>query len=362
MAQPLAQISPIRMRVPAAPVGSADEKLILGLSPRQKAAVMVRYLMSEGALPPLTELPEHIQAALTEQIGQMQVVGRDTLAAVVQEFLGEVDSVGLTFPGGIDGALGLMGPHISSSAANKLRRLAGASTRADPWDRIAALSPERLAQLLECERVEIAAVALSKLHVPRAADILSRMPGERARRVALAMSRTADIAPETVRRIGAAIVAELDSTPVVAFDTPAVERVGAILNVSTSEARETILAGLDEEDGPFAEAVRKAIFTFAHIPARLSPRDVAKVLRLVEPPALVTALAAALARPDLTEPAEFLLANLSQRMAQGLRDEIVERGRVKDRDGEAAMGAIVSAIRQLEVSGEVVLIPQEEVD
>jgi flagellar motor switch protein FliG len=353
MSQPLAQIRPARIR--------ADNGTT-ALSPRQKAAVIVRYLMSEGALPPLTELPEHLQAALTEQIGQMQVVDRDTLAFVVQEFLGEVDAVGLTFPGGIEGALGLMGAHISTSAASKLRRLAGASTRADPWDRVAALQPERLAQLLEGERVEIAAVALSKLPVPRAADILGRMPGERARRVALAMSRTAAIAPETVHRIGAAFAAELDSTPVLAFDAPAVDRVGAILNAAASGTREAILAGLDEEDGPLAEAVRKSIFTFAHIPDRLSPRDVAKVLRLVEPAALVTAVAAALVRPDMQAAAEFLLANLSQRMAQSLRDEAAERGRVKDKDGDAAMAAVVAAIRQLEASGEVVLILADEVD
>ncbi len=362
MAQATGQVqsrgAPGPLRASAMPAGAS----LRLLSSREKAAIIVRYLMTEGALPPLTDLPEHLQAALTEQIGQMRTVDRETLAAVVQEFLGDVDAVGLTFPGGIEGALGLMGAHISTSAAGKLRRLAGASTRADPWDRVAALSAERLALLLEGERVEIAAVALSKLPVPRAAEILSRMPGERARSVALAMSRTAEIGPETVRRIGAAFAAELDSTPVVAFDTPAVDRVGAILNVAASSTRDTVLAALDEADGGFAEAVRKAIFTFEHIPSRLAGRDVAKVLRLVEPAALVTALAAAAARPDSAASAEFLLANLSQRMAQSLRDEIAERGRVKDRDGEAAMAAVVTAIRALESSGELVLVSQEEAE
>lgn len=355
MAKPLAQIRPVQIASPApAPLPAR------ALSPRQKAAVIVRYLMSEGALPPLTELPEHLQAALTEQIGQMQVVDRDTLAAVVQEFLGEVDAVGLTFPGGIEGALGLMGSHISASAASKLRRLAGASTRADPWDRIAGLPVERLVQLLEGERVEIVAVALSKLPVARAADILGRLPGERARRIALSMARTADIAPDTVRRIGAALVAEIDSTPAVAFEAGPVDRVSAILNIAPSETRDTILAAIEEEDVGFAEALRKTLFTFGHIPARLSPRDVPKVLRLVDPPALVTALAAATARPELQPVAEFLLANLSQRMAQNLREEIAERGRVKDRDGEAAMGRVIAAIRELEASGEVVLMLAED--
>lgn len=354
MSQVLAQIRPMQMQAPAR-AGSAAPPAVRSLSAREKAAVIVRFLMAQGVPPTLTGLPEHLQAALAEQMGQMRIVDRATLAAVLEEFVAELEGVGLTFPGGIEGALGLMDGHISPSAANRLRRLAGASTRADPWERIAALPPERLAPLLERESVEVAAVALSKLPVPRAAEILTKMPGDRARRVAFAVSRTADVNPDTVRRIGAALIAEAESAPPAAFDAPPGERVGAILNVAPGETREAVLEGLTAEDAAFAEVVRKAIFTFVHIPARLPPRDVPKVLRLVEPALLVTALAGAQARPALAPAAEFLLTNMSQRMAQSLRDEMQARGKVKDKDAEAAMTAVVTAIRQLEASGEVVL-------
>ncbi len=348
MSQVLARIRPEQRVASAAPAPRV-------LTPREKAAVIVRFLMAEGAAPSLTALPDHLQAALAEQMGQMRVVDRDTLAAVVAEFLAELEGVGLTFPGGIDGALGLMDGHISPTAASRLRRLAGASTRADPWERIAALPAERLAPILERESVEVAAVALSKLPVPRAAEVLTRLPGDRARRVAFAVSRTADVHPDTVRRIGAALIAEAEAAPPAAFDAAPGERVGAILNVAPGDTREAVLDGLAAEDAAFAETVRRAIFTFAHIPARLPPRDVPKVLRLVEPPMLVTALAGAAGRPGLGEAVDFLLSNMSQRMAQSLRDEMATRGTVKDRDAETAMAAVVTAIRSLESSGEVVL-------
>jgi hypothetical protein len=38
--------------------------------------------------------------------------------------------------------------------------------------------------------------------VPKAADLLGRLPGERARRIAHAVSMTGNVDPETVRRIG----------------------------------------------------------------------------------------------------------------------------------------------------------------
>jgi flagellar motor switch protein FliG len=350
----LARITPERRAVVAGP-GTRRT-----LTPRQKAAVIVRYLLTDGASLPLASLPEHMQAALAEQMGRMRLIDRGTLDEVVAEFLSELESVGLAFPGGIEGALSMMNGHISQSAATRLRRMASASSKVDPWERIMDLPADRLLPILTGEAVEVGAVMLSKLPVGKAADLLGRLPGERARRVAYAVSMTGNVDPETVRRIGAALLAELDNQPPRAFDQGPVERVGAILNVSPSLTRDEVLQGLEAEDAGFAAEVRRAIFTFAHIPARLNPRDAPKITRLVEQPLLVSALAAAMGKPGLEEAAEFLLANISQRLAQGLREEMGARGKVKERDAEAAMTAIITAIRTLEGLGEITLIQPEE--
>ncbi len=351
---PLARIAPERriVAVPALP------KRVL--TPRQKAAVIVRYLLTEGTSLPLSSLPEHMQAALAEQMGQMRLIDRTTLDEVVAEFLAELESIGLAFPGGIEGALSMMDGHISQSAAQRLRRMSSTSSKIDPWERITALPPDRLLPILLNEAVEVGAVMLSKLPVARAAELLGKLPGERARRVAYAVSMTGSVDPETVRRIGAALLAELDNQPPRAFDQGPVERVGAILNVSPTLTRDDVLMGLEAEDAAFAAEVRKAIFTFVHIPARLNPRDAPKITRLVDQPQLVTALAAAIGKPGLEEAAEFILQNISQRLAQGLREEMGTRGRVKERDAEEAMTAIIGAIRTLETSGEITLIQPEE--
>ncbi|MEZ5731561.1 MAG: FliG C-terminal domain-containing protein [Paracoccaceae bacterium] len=320
---------------------------------RQKAAIIVRLALAQGTELPLRALPDHMQAALTEQIGTMRSVDRLTLRSVVDEFLTALDAVGLSFPGGIDGALHLLDGHISNSAASRLRRLAGASSKADPWDRIAALEPERLMPVLQEESIEVGAVMLSKLSVPRAAELLGRLPGDRARRIAYAVSQTSDIDPETVRQIGLSLVSQLEALPIRAFETDPVERVGAILNFSPAATRDDVLKGLDEADATFAKDVRKAIFTFANIPERIEARDIAKIVRGIDQDTLITALAGAAG--DDAEAVEFILANMSQRMAASLREEISERGKVKEKDAEAAATEIVVAIRALEAAGELVL-------
>ena len=351
---PLARIFPDRRAVTA----SGPVRRVL--TPRQKAAVIVRYLLTEGTSLPLASLPEHMQAALAEQMGQMRLIDRATLDEVVAQFLAELESVGLSFPGGIEGALSMMDGHISQSAASRLRRMTSTSSKIDPWERITALPVDRLLPILADEAPEVGAVMLSKLPVAKAADILGRLPGDRARRLAYAVSMTGKVDPETVRRIGAALLGELDNQPPRAFDIGPVERVGAILNVSAATTREDVLQGLDAEDAGFAAQVRRAIFTFVHIPARLAPRDAPKITRLVEQSQLVTAFTAAQGKPGLDETVEFLLANISQRLAQGLREEMAARGKVKDKDGEEAMAAIITAIRTLEATGEITLIQPED--
>ncbi|MEY4982715.1 MAG: hypothetical protein RIR62_981 [Pseudomonadota bacterium] len=323
------------------------------LSPREKAAVIVRLLLAEGCELPLATLPPDMQADLAGQIARMRLVDRATMEAVLREFLESLEQAGLAFPDGVDGVLGLMGAHLSPDAAARLRQASGGPE--DPWERITALPPERLQPALEGEAVEVAAILLSKLPVARAADLLARLPGDRARRIALAVSRTASASPDMVARIGKALLADLEAVPPRAFASPAVERVGAILNLSPAATRDALLDGLEGEDADFAAALRGAIFTYAHIPARITPRDAPKIVRAADPAALVTALAAGPA-----EVAEFLLSNLSQRVADSLREEVAERGTPDAKQADQAMTAIILTIRQLEGAGELALIVPEE--
>ena len=329
------------------------------LSKRAKAAIVVRLLLNEGADIPLEDLPDELQANLTHQMGNMRVVDRDTLAAVVAEFSDEVERIGLSFPDGIAGALDALDGTISRQTAARLRKEAGVRQSGDPWARLKELGPERLLPVLEHESIEVAAVMLSKLPVVLAADLLGRLPGPQARRITYAVSLTGAVTPDAVDRIGLSLASQLDAQPVRAFDNDPVERVGAILNSSTTLTRDDVLTGLDETDMGFANAVRRAIFTFANIPKRIAPRDIPRILREVDPAQLITALAGAEAAGNGAT-LEYILENMSGRMADQLREDITEAGSVKPADAETAMADIVTVIRQMEQSGDLLLVIEED--
>jgi flagellar motor switch protein FliG len=104
--------------------------------------------------------------------------------------------------------------------------------------------------------------------------------------------------------------------------------------------------------------VRRAIFTFEHIPKRVEPTDVPRILRRVDPQTVTLAIAAGLA--ELPDVAEFLLRNMSRRLAEQIRAEAESLPTPRPDAGEAAMAEIVTAIRGLEEEGEIRLIPPED--
>jgi flagellar motor switch protein FliG len=334
------------------------------LSQQEKAAIVVRFLLSEGAELTLADLPDDLQAILAVQFGQMRPVDRNTLANVVAEFAGELEQIALLFPRDVAGALKALEGKISPQTAARLRKEAGVRQAGDPWDRLRAASADVLLPFLTSEAVEVAAVLLSKLDVAKAGTLLGRLPGTTARHIVYAMSRTNAVTPDTVYRIGMSLVLQLDATPDRAFTDDPENRVGAILNLSTSETRNDVLSGLDETDLSFADAVRRAIFTFANITDRIAPRDVPNIVRAVDQAALVSAFVHARAMGgDMQRAVDFMLANISTRLADGLRDEMQTLGKVKPKAGEDAMLAVTTAIRELEGSGTLFMqsiVPDEE--
>ena len=326
----------------------------------QKAAIIVRLLRAEGVDISLADLPDELQVALTQAMSALRYIDRNTLKLVVAEFVAELDDLGLAFPHDLTGTLDVLDGTISEATATRLRMQAGLGQSDDPWTRIAALDSARLVPILEEESIEIAAVILSMLKVAKSAELLGMLPGERARRITYAISRTGEVSPTTVQRIGDSLVKQLNTQAPRAFEGDAVERLGAILNFSPAATRDDVLEGLQTEDAGFANEVRKAIFTFANIPDRIDPRDIPKVTRDVDAAVLITALAACAGKQDESKASEFILANMSQRMATQLRDEIEAVGNVKDKDGEAAMTTVVGTIRELEEKGELLLLAEED--
>lgn len=323
--------------------------------------MIVQLLISDGNKLSLSSLPEAVQAEIAHELGEIRLVDRATVNAVASEFADILSSIGLSAPGGALAALSALSDHISPALAQRLQSQLTADESADPWVQIADLDVDQLVPVFEAESVEVGAIILSKLVVEKAAEVLSALPGERARRITFAVSQTENTKPATIATIGAALVAEYCKTNTTAFAKPPVDRIGAILNSSPAATREAMLTGLEGDDAVLAKSVRKAIFTFIDIPTRLKPTDIPAVLRDVPPDDVTIAIAYALgAGGELADVAEHILANMSQRMAGQIREDAAEQGTVKDAVGEATLNKVTASIRAMSDSGAITLIQLDD--
>lgn len=363
MVDPVSMVDPVPMGGPMAsapqhrslpPIAAHVTTSAQSLTRAQKAAIIVRLLLADGADLPLSEFPEELQHSLTRSMGSMKSITRETMDEVVQEFLSEIDSVGMFFPGGLDGALKVLEGALSPTMVTRLRREAGGVFYGDPWEKVVNLPLDVLLVAMESEAIEVCAVMLSKLAVPHAAELLGMIDGERARRIAFAISQTKSVTPEAVRRIGISLATQLNNRPPVAFDDDPVDRVGAILNFAAASRRDEVLDGLDAENKEFGALVRRAIFTFSNIPQRIHKRDLAKIIRIADQADLVTSLAYAQQSSD-QQAVDFILENMSNRLANSITDEIKDAGSIKVSDGEGAQSRIVNVVRRLEETGDLSL-------
>lgn len=334
-----------------------------GLSRRRKAAVIVQLLIGDGGSLALSELPPALQAQLARELGDIRVVDRTTVNLIASEFADQLGAIGLSAPGGYDAAIDALAQHISPEIANQLRADLAKATDGNPWTMIQALDQNELMRLMTIQSVEVSAVTLSKLPVDKAAELLSNLPGERARSITYEMSKTEDIPPAMVHRIGQALVGDHCGSKATAFDKTPDARLGAILNSSPAKTREALLAELENQDSKFAAHVRNNIFTFEDIETRVAALDVPQCIRGVDAEVLTTAIAAALGLGGKdAEAAEYLLANISKRMSEQVREEAEELGAVSEKDGDNAMRAVSSSILALADEGTITLITEENMD
>lgn len=319
--------------------------------------MIVHLLLSDGNKIGLSALPESVQSDLAQELSEIRLVDKDTIKAVAAEFVEILESIGLSAPGGKKAALAALAAHISPALAKRLQAELDGETGQDPWPRLTALEDAELLTLLQTESVQVGAIVLSKLPTERAAEVLANLPGDRARRVTLAISRTEDTSVAALQRIGQGLVKDYCKVRIKAFEKPPVNLLGDILNSTAANTREDVLEGLDETDEELAKNVRKTIFTFENIPSRLSIADIPTALRAVDPDDLNVAMGYALfAGGDLTDAAEHILSNISKRMAGMIREEAKEYGSVSPKVGEAAMNKVTGAIRTLADEGTIKLI------
>ncbi|GIM47799.1 flagellar motor switch protein FliG [Collibacillus ludicampi] len=320
------------------------------LSGRQKAAILLISLGPEMSAKIFKHLREDEIEQLTLEIANVRKIEAEQKEEVIEEFHQICVAQEYISKGGIDYAKEILekalGPQKAIDIINRLT----ASLQVRPFDFARKADPKQILNFIQNEHPQTIALVLSYLEPQQAAMILSALPHEMqadiARRIAI-MDQTS---PEIISQVERVLENKLSQMAVHEFsNVGGIDSLVQVLNGVDRTTEKTILETLGLQDPELAEEIKKRMFVFEDI-VMLDNRAIQRVIREVDTSDLALAL-----KVSSEEVREVVFHNMSKRMVETFKQDMELMGPVRLRDVEEAQQRIVSIIRRLEDSGEIVI-------
>jgi flagellar motor switch protein FliG len=325
---------------------------IRDLDGTQKAAVLLMALGTEPAARVLRELREQEVTELMAEVARLSDVRSEVIGDVLEEF--EVTSQARRHiaVGGVEVARELLEASLGQAKADEIfDRLSMAFVSA-PFEFVRRIDPRMLLSYLRDEHPQTIALLLAYMNSDAAALVLSGLPEEVQRDVAVRIATMDRTSPDVIATVEQALEKRLASVAQQGDLSSAggVQTLVEVLNRSDRGTERLIFEGLEIHDPELADEVRSRMFVFEDI-ITLDDRSVQQILRQVDTKDLALAL-----KGVRDEVRSKVMSNLSTRAAENLGAEIEVLGAVRLKNVEEAQGAVVRVIRALEDAGQIVLV------
>ena len=321
------------------------------LTGRQKLAVVCMAVGPEHAAKLTSQLEAEEAEQITYEIAQMERVPRETMERVLAEWLEATLGVASLTTGGMQYARDVLERAFGKAKADQiLKRIQVQLADTVGLTRLRKADPQQLATTLRGEHPQTAALVLAHLDSSHTAAVLREMPTAFGGDVLYRMARMEKVSPDMLQLIERALSSETDlnfSQGMQAAGGPAA--VANVLNLLSGSLEKELLEGVSDRDATLCEQIKNLMFVFEDLIA-LDDKSLQRLLREVEAKQLALALKAA-----SEELKAKILGAMSQRAVAALNEEMEFMGPVKMRDVEAAQATIVTQVRKLEETGEIVL-------
>jgi flagellar motor switch protein FliG len=321
------------------------------LTGAQKAAVLLVQLGKDKSAAVLKSLRENEVEEVLNEVARMQGVPAETVDAVFEEFQGLANARRYYAQGGLDFAREVLEATLGSDRAAELLDRMKASLVELPFEFLRRADARQVLSFLQDEHPQTVALVLAHMRSDQAAIVLSGMPDDLQADVAHRVAVMETTSPDVIRRVEAILERKLSSV-LQSNDAAAAGGLKPLVDIINHSDRATerlILEGLERRDPALAEEVRSQMFMFEDI-TTLDDRSVQLVLRSVDSKELATAL-----KGVSQDVRGKIMANVSERAAANLADEIDLLGAVRLSTVEEAQAKIIATIRSLEESGQILL-------
>jgi flagellar motor switch protein FliG len=333
-----------------APAAALPARAIPRLGGRRKAAVLMAALGPERAAEVIQHLREEEIESLSLEMAKLGAIEEEITDAILGELAAAAGAGGGEVAGGIEFAREVLERALGSERAEELLGRLSTVIEMRPFEFLRRTPPEQIVAFLRAESPQTVALVIANLHTVLAAQVLARLPERAQPDIALRIARMGETSPAVIHQVEEVIRQKLTAVVEQEYATAGGAKVLAdILNYAERSTERAVLEHLSEVDQELAEDVRRRLFVFEDL-VELDDRAIQQVLREANQKDLVLALRGV---PEAVK--EKLLANMSERGAAMLQEEMEVQQPQRKRDIEAAQSRIVAVVRRLEEAGTLVL-------
>ncbi len=224
------------------------------------------------------------------------------------------------------------------------------------WEKLTNVNEEVLANFLQKEYPQTVAVVMSKISNDHAARVLAMLPDNFALEVIHRMLRMEAVQRDVLDDVERTLRTEFMSNLARTARQDSHEVMANIFNNFDRSAEQGFMEMLEKTVPDSAEKIRGLMFTFEDL-QRLDPASIQTLIRACDKEKLPPALKGA------TETlSDLFFANMSERAAKIMKEDMAAMGPVKLKDVEEAQQYIVITAKELEARGEITISTGSEED
>ncbi len=212
------------------------------------------------------------------------------------------------------------------------------------------MDPLSVAELLRNEHPQIVAAILVHLDFEQCAAILKQLTERQRNEVLLRVATLEGIQPTALKDLNEVLFKVLAGGDKIRKSSlGGVKAAAEIINLLGANIEGTVIESIKGFDADLAQKIVDKMFVFDDV-AQLDNKSIQLVLKEVASETLVVALKGA--SPELKEK---ILANMSSRAAESMREDLESRGPMRLSEVEAQQKEVLKIVRRLVDEGQVVL-------
>ncbi len=320
------------------------------ISGARKTAILLVSLERATASRILAKLDPEMVESVTREIAHLKGVSSEERQRVVEEFHALALARSYMDVGGLNYARALLEQSFPADQASKIIAQIERQFYSKPFNFLQKAETESLLTFIVDEHPQTIALILAHLPSEKASEILAGLSDEKKIEVVSRISNMEQTSPEVIKEVEKSLEQRLGGLMGDGLQrVGGVESVAEILNLCDRSTEKSILEALEQQDPELVDRIRRLMFVFEDI-LLINDRGVQAFLKEIETADLVLAL-----RTATEELKQKIFANMSERAAQNIKEEMEFMGPVRLHDVEAAQQKIVDVVRRLEEAGEIII-------